>query len=136
MLPVDWKERAAADQLVEEYARRGLTRRELLVRGVALGLSASAIGAVLDACGGGGATTGVKTVDLVTTWGATELDSLRPSSRPSRKARASPSTSSPRRTSTPPSRADPRQQPAGRRRPAQPRQDAGARRPESLIALD
>jgi alpha-glucoside transport system substrate-binding protein len=77
MLPVDRKERAAADQLVEEYARRGLTRRELLVRGVALGLSASAIGAVLDACGGGGATTGVKTVDLVTTWGATELDSFK-----------------------------------------------------------
>ncbi len=77
MLSVDRKERAAADQLVEEHARRGLTRRELVIRGVALGLSATAIGAVLDACGGGGASTGVKTVDLVTTWGSTELDSFK-----------------------------------------------------------
>jgi alpha-glucoside transport system substrate-binding protein len=76
MVPVDRKERAAAEQLVEEHARRGLTRRELVVRGIALGLSAGAIGAVLDACGGG-ATTGVKTVDLVTTWGSTELDSFK-----------------------------------------------------------
>jgi hypothetical protein len=51
MLPADRTERAAVDQLVEEHAQRGLSRRELLLRGMALGLSAGALGAVLDACG-------------------------------------------------------------------------------------
>jgi alpha-glucoside transport system substrate-binding protein len=73
MLPADRTERAAVDQLVEEHAQRGLTRRELLLRGMALGLSAGALGAVLEACGSNGPTTGVKTVDLITTWGSTEL---------------------------------------------------------------
>src|SRR5262249_48754339 len=69
----------AVDRLVVEYTQRGLSRRELLRRGVALGLSASIAGAILDACGasssGGGAN--VKSTDLVTTWDGTEQDSFR-----------------------------------------------------------
>src|SRR5215813_11120930 len=79
MVPVDRQQRDAVDRLVEEYTQRGLSRRELLRRGVALGLSASIAGAILDACGasssGGGAN--VKSTDLVTTWGGTEQDSFR-----------------------------------------------------------
>src|SRR5262249_54873991 len=79
MVPVDRQQRDAVDRLVEEYTQRGLSRRELLRRGVALGLSASIAGAILDACGasssGGGAN--VKSTDLVTSWGGTEQDSFR-----------------------------------------------------------
>lgn len=45
------------DGLVREVARGCITRRQFLERGLALGLSASAIGSVLAACGTGGSET-------------------------------------------------------------------------------
>jgi alpha-glucoside transport system substrate-binding protein len=74
----DRRQRQDVDQLVEEYTQNGVSRREFLQRAVALGLSASAAGALLAACGGGSsAATNVKTVEVLNVWGGTEQASFR-----------------------------------------------------------
>jgi alpha-glucoside transport system substrate-binding protein len=74
----DRHQRAEVDQLVEDYTRQGLSRREFLRRAMVAGLSASAASALLAACGpaGGGSTSTPKSVDLLATWGGTELDAF------------------------------------------------------------
>jgi alpha-glucoside transport system substrate-binding protein len=74
----DRHQRSEVDQIVEEFARHGLSRREFLRRAVAAGLSVSAAATLLAACGGGGTTsvTQSTSIDLLTTWGDGELDSF------------------------------------------------------------
>ncbi|HEX9058380.1 MAG TPA: ABC transporter substrate-binding protein [Ktedonobacterales bacterium] len=74
----DRQQRVEVDQLVDDYARSGMSRREFLRRAMIAGLSASAASALLAACGGGsaGTTSTPKSVDLLATWGGTELDSF------------------------------------------------------------
>jgi alpha-glucoside transport system substrate-binding protein len=72
-------QRTELDQLVEEYTRESLSRRDFMRRAVALGLSVSAAGTLLAACGGGGGTSSVThatTVDVLTVWGGEELASF------------------------------------------------------------
>jgi alpha-glucoside transport system substrate-binding protein len=73
----DRSQRQGLDQLVEEYTQTGVSRREFLKRATALGLSLSAAGALLAACGAGASTTGVKKLDVLSVWGSTELDSFK-----------------------------------------------------------
>jgi alpha-glucoside transport system substrate-binding protein len=76
----DSHQRNAIDQLVEDFSRRGLSRREFLKRAMATGLSVSAASTLLAACGGsGGTSSAIQTnkVDLLTTWGGDELDSFK-----------------------------------------------------------
>lgn len=72
----DRRQRAAVDQLVEEYTEQGLSRREFVRRAVGLGLSFSAAGALLAACGGGGASSS-NTVDVLNVWGGEEQASFK-----------------------------------------------------------
>jgi alpha-glucoside transport system substrate-binding protein len=77
-MPVfDRSQRQGLDQLVEEFSQTGLSRREFLRRATALGLSLSAAGALLEACGAGASTTGVKKLDVLSVWGADELASFK-----------------------------------------------------------
>src|SRR5215467_7808838 len=77
-MPVyDRSQRQGLDQLVEEFTQTGFGRREFLRRATALGLSLSAAGALLEACGGGASTTGVKKLDVLSVWGSDELDSFK-----------------------------------------------------------
>lgn len=72
-------QRRELDQLVEDYTGRGVSRREFLRRATVLGLSLSAAGALLEACGGGNNGTSVtqsKSVDLVNVWTGPEQDSF------------------------------------------------------------
>src|SRR5690348_4852116 len=74
---------AAIDDLVSDYQKHGLSRRGFIQRAVALGLSLSAVSALLAACG---STTSsgsnlpsntTKTLNLLTTWGGEEQDSFK-----------------------------------------------------------
>lgn len=77
MLPTDRQQRDAVDSLVEEFTQQGLSRRAFIQRAVALGLSASAATSILAACGNNnGGSSSVSSVNLLTTWGSTELDSF------------------------------------------------------------
>ncbi|HLY32038.1 MAG TPA: ABC transporter substrate-binding protein [Ktedonobacterales bacterium] len=71
----DRRQREAVDQLVQERIENSLSRREFVRRAVGLGLSFSAAGALLAACGGGTSTS--NTVDLLNVWGGEELDSFK-----------------------------------------------------------
>lgn len=75
----DRRQSSAIDQLVEDYSRLGLSRREFIKRAVATGLTLSAASSLLAACGGGGSTSVIQsnTVDLLTTWGDGELESFK-----------------------------------------------------------
>ncbi|HEY8602033.1 MAG TPA: ABC transporter substrate-binding protein [Thermomicrobiales bacterium] len=72
-------------QLIGDLASGRLSRRDFMMRAAALGLSASAIGAFLAACGGGGGT-------ATTGTGASTGASTAPSAAPSTAASAAPST--------------------------------------------
>lgn len=75
MLPIDRQERRELDGLVEEYSQQGMSRRDFMKRALALGLSVSAAGALLSACGGG--TSASNTVDVLNVWGSDELNSFK-----------------------------------------------------------
>lgn len=68
---------AAIEELVADYQKQGISRRAFVQRAVALGLSLSAVSALLAACGGGGTTTGSKTLTLLAVWGGEEQDSFK-----------------------------------------------------------
>jgi alpha-glucoside transport system substrate-binding protein len=71
------QQHAAVDRLVEEYTSRGMSRRQFLGRAMAVGLSASAAAALLAACGASSSASATpKVVDLVATWGGSELDAF------------------------------------------------------------
>ena len=63
------------DALVDEYVETGLSRREFLRRAALLGLSATAAGALLEACGGN--TSASNTVDLLNVWSTEEQASFK-----------------------------------------------------------
>ncbi len=63
------------DALVEEYVDTGLSRREFLRRAALLGLSATAAGALLEACGGSSSSS--NTVDLLNVWSTDEQASFK-----------------------------------------------------------
>ncbi|HLZ23221.1 MAG TPA: ABC transporter substrate-binding protein [Ktedonobacterales bacterium] len=72
-------QRRELDQLVEDYTERGVSRREFLRRAGVLGLSLSAAGALLEACGSGSSGGGViqsSTVDLLNVWTGEEQASF------------------------------------------------------------
>jgi len=71
----DRQQRSAVDHLVEEFTQEGLSRREFMRRAVGLGLSFSAAGALLAACGGG--STASNTVDVLNVWGGEEQASFK-----------------------------------------------------------
>jgi alpha-glucoside transport system substrate-binding protein len=67
----------AVDRLVEEYTSKGMSRRQFLGRAMAVGLSASAAATLLAACGAGtSASATPKIVDVLATWGGSELDAF------------------------------------------------------------
>ena len=77
------EQEAAIDDLVTDFQKHGLSRRAFIQRAVALGLSLSAVSALLAACGS--STSGssnlpkntTKTLNLLTTWGGEEQDSFK-----------------------------------------------------------
>ncbi|HEY4386780.1 MAG TPA: extracellular solute-binding protein, partial [Ktedonobacteraceae bacterium] len=77
------KQHMDLDQLVEEYSKRPLPRREFLQRAMKAGLSVSAASALLAACGGSpstGPTTSnstPKSIDVLSVWGGEELDTFK-----------------------------------------------------------
>jgi alpha-glucoside transport system substrate-binding protein len=75
--PYDRQQREELDHLVEDFTQHGLSRREFLRRAMATGLSASVAATLLAACGGGGAQSTPKTVDVLSVWGGEELDSFK-----------------------------------------------------------
>jgi len=72
----DRRQRQDIDVLVEEYTKDSFGRREFLRRATALGLSASAAGALLSACGGSTSKSTSKTVDVLNQWGGEEAASF------------------------------------------------------------
>src|SRR5690242_104007 len=78
--------RRELDNLVEEYTTsRVMARREFLRRATAAGLSLSAASALFAACGGPASSGGpnasgnvptVKSIDIMTEWGGSELESF------------------------------------------------------------
>ncbi|HTK09201.1 MAG TPA: ABC transporter substrate-binding protein [Ktedonobacteraceae bacterium] len=77
------KQRMDLDQLVEEYSKQPLPRREFLQRAMKAGLSVSAASALLAACGGSPATgpttsnSTPKSIDVLSVWGGEELDTFK-----------------------------------------------------------
>jgi alpha-glucoside transport system substrate-binding protein len=75
----DRHDRRDLDQLVEEFiTSTKVNRRQFLQRATAAGLSISAAGALLEACGGGttsttGTPTKVSSIDALTVWSGNEL---------------------------------------------------------------
>lgn len=74
----DRRNRQDLDQLVEQYTTTSrINRRQFLQRAMAAGLSVSAAGALLDACGGSSSgnngSTKVSSIDALTVWSGTEL---------------------------------------------------------------
>ena len=67
------------DSLVTEYSERGMSRRAFLGRAAALGLSFSAAGALLDACGSSSGSSVIKssTIDLLNVWTGEEATSFK-----------------------------------------------------------
>ena len=76
MRPWDRRQRQEIDTLTEEYEKNSFGRREFLRRATALGLSASAAGVLLSACGGGANSSNNKTVDVLNQWGGEEAASF------------------------------------------------------------
>lgn len=75
----DRRQRANLDQLEDAFQQSRIGRREFIQRAMALGVSTSIIGSFLAACGSSSGSTpasGTTNVDLLTTWGSTELDSF------------------------------------------------------------
>lgn len=75
----DRQKRNRLDQLVEDFTvRHSLSRREFMQRAAAVGLSVSAAGALLDACGGPTSNTPAKvtSIDVMTEYVSKELDSF------------------------------------------------------------
>src|SRR5258708_5538911 len=71
------QQHAAVARLVEEYTSKGMSGRQFLGRAMAVGLSASAAAALLAACGSSSSASATpKVVDLVATWGGSELDAF------------------------------------------------------------
>jgi alpha-glucoside transport system substrate-binding protein len=70
----DRQQRARLDTMENDYRQHMLSRRDFVFRAMALGLSASAATSILAACGNKSSSS---TVDLITTWGDTELASFR-----------------------------------------------------------
>ena len=75
------RQEVRVEQLVEEYKKQRLPRREFLQRAMQAGLSVSAASALLAACGTNTSTTGPvssnKTpgsIDVLSVWGGEELD--------------------------------------------------------------
>jgi len=79
MFPYDKQQRRQLDDLVTKLQEGRIGRREFLRGALAVGLSASAAGALLEACGGGGSSGGSspKSVDLLNVWGGEELASFK-----------------------------------------------------------
>jgi alpha-glucoside transport system substrate-binding protein len=74
----DRRDRVELDQLVEDYAQQGLSRREFLRRAMATGLSLSAAVALLSACGSSSSSLSSPTsVEVLNVWGGSELDSFK-----------------------------------------------------------
>ena len=80
-MPVfDRQQRTSLDQLAEDFANYKVNRRQFLQRAMAVGLSASAATAFLEACGGSsgvntsGSPTTVKSIDSLVVISGTELD--------------------------------------------------------------
>jgi alpha-glucoside transport system substrate-binding protein len=76
------RQRQSLDQLVEEYSYKGLSRRVFLQRAMSAGLTASAAGALLAACGGstgssGGTSSTPTTIDVLNVWGSDEQASFK-----------------------------------------------------------
>lgn len=77
----DRQQRGNLDQLVQDFIDYKANRRQFLQRAMAIGLSASAATALLQACGGGngansnGTPTKVSSIDALTVWSGSELDS-------------------------------------------------------------
>lgn len=69
------------DQLVEDYAQQGLSRRTFLQRAMAVGLTAGSASALLAACGGASSTTSSSstptTIDVLNVWGSDEQNSFK-----------------------------------------------------------
>ncbi len=76
----DRHQRNSLDRIVEDFTlRHTINRREFIQRAVAAGLSVSAAGALLDACGGGSTSTTppkVTSIDVLTEYVAEELNSF------------------------------------------------------------
>ncbi len=79
----DRQKRAGLDQLVQDFIDYKANRRQFLQRALAIGLSASAATALLEACGGstggvnsGGTPAKVSSIDALTVWSGEELDSF------------------------------------------------------------
>ena len=72
----DRQQRAEVDELVNDYTQKGLSRREFLQRAMAIGLTTTAAGTLLAACGGGGVST-VKSVDVLNVWSGEEQASFK-----------------------------------------------------------
>ncbi len=77
MAILDRQQQDGVDQLVEDYTRRGLSRRQFVQRAVALGLSLSAVGALLEACGSGNNNAAPTTLDVLNVWSGEEQDSFK-----------------------------------------------------------
>jgi alpha-glucoside transport system substrate-binding protein len=76
MAILDRQQQDGVDQLVEDYTRRGLSRRQFVQRAVALGLSLSAVGALLEACGSSN-NAAPTTLDVLNVWSGEEQDSFK-----------------------------------------------------------
>lgn len=79
MRTYDREQRDGVDQLVEDYTQRGLSRRAFIQRGLALGLSFSAVGSLLAACGNNTSTSSNSTpssVDVLNVWTGEEQASF------------------------------------------------------------
>jgi alpha-glucoside transport system substrate-binding protein len=73
----DRQQQNGVDQLVEDYTRRGLSRRQFLQRATALGLSLGVAGALLEACGTPSSNPAPTTLDVLNVWSGEEQDSFK-----------------------------------------------------------
>lgn len=76
MAILDLQQQDGVDQLVEDYALRGLSRRQFLLRATALGLSFSVAGALLEACEINNTPSAPTTLDVLNVWSGEEQDSF------------------------------------------------------------
>jgi alpha-glucoside transport system substrate-binding protein len=81
MFPYDKQQRQQLDDLIARLQEGRIGRREFLRGALAVGLSASAAGTLLEACGGGGggsssSSSSPKSVDVLNVWGGEELASF------------------------------------------------------------
>ncbi len=80
--PQEQAPQEAFDDLVEDFQRRGMSRRAFIQRSMALGLSLSAASALLAACGGSSNGGNSKTVNLLAVWGGEEQASFKATVEP------------------------------------------------------